>query len=397
MTRPSRRARVLIAGGGIGGLSTAIALAQRGIDSTLLERNDFTEESGAGIQLGPNATRILRGLGALAAIEDAAFRPEALILFDAPSGRELASMPLGGTIEARYGAPYLTLHRADLHAGLLATCRRLEAIELRPHFQVAELEPLADGVAARSTAGEETDGSCLVGADGLWSSIRRLVAPHARLRFARATAWRALLPRDELEPPFDRPQVGLWLGPRAHLVHYPVRGGKEVNVVAIVEGGEAREGWNVRADAAGLLPAFARWADPAAALVSKVDTWRCWSLYRLNPLPRWSESRVALLGDAAHPVLPYLAQGAGLGIEDALALAESLEQYAGDPLLAFPRYEGRRRHRAARVQRQAARYGRIYHLRWPLASARNFVLARERPDQLLASFDWLYGPGQAPA
>ena len=198
MTRPSRRACVLIAGGGIGGLTASIALAQRGIASTLLERTHFTEESGAGIQLGPNATRILRGLGVLDAIEKAASRPDTLCLYDARSGRELASMPLGRAIEERYGAPYLTLHRADLHASLLAACRSLEAIELREDFEVAEVEALTDGVAARSTAGEETDGSCLIGADGLWSRLRRLVAPQAQLRFARATAWRTLLPREAL-------------------------------------------------------------------------------------------------------------------------------------------------------------------------------------------------------
>jgi salicylate hydroxylase len=386
---------VLIAGGGIGGLAAAVALARRGVASTLLERTGFTEESGAGIQLGPNATRILRDLGVLAPIEAAASRPESLCLYDARSGRELASMPLGGLIEERYGAPYLTLHRADLHAALLASCRGLEAIELREDFDVADVEALTDGVAARSAAGEETDGSCLIAADGLWSRLRRFVAPRAQLRFARATAWRTLLPRDALGAPFDRPQVGLWLGPRAHLVHYPVRGGKELNLVAVVEGGEAKQGWNVQADGGDLLPAFAAWDSTARDLLRKAESWRCWSLYRLPALPSWSAGRVTLLGDAAHPVLPYLAQGAGLAVEDAAALAECLEQ-CGDPTLAFRRYEDLRRGRAAAVQRQALFYGRLYHLRGVVASARNILLSRRRPEQLLENFDWLYAGGQAP-
>ncbi len=394
MTRPSRRARVLIAGGGIGGLTAAIALAQRGVASTLLERTHFTEESGAGIQLGPNATRILRDLDALGGIEKAAFRPDTLCLYDARSGRELASMPLGRVIEERYGAPYLTLHRADLHASLLAACRNLEAIELREDFEVAEVEALTDGVAARSAAGEETDGSCLIGADGLWSRLRQLVAPHAQLRFARATAWRTLLPREALAAPFNRPQVGLCLGPRAHLVHYPVRGGKELNLVAVVEGGEAKQGWNVQANGSDLLPAFAGWEGSAQALLRKAESWRCWSLYRLPALPSWSAGRVTLLGDAAHPVLPYLAQGAGLAVEDAASLADSLER-SGDPSLAFHGYEGLRRRRVAAVQRQALRYGRLYHLRGIMASARNVLLRRRRPEQLLESFDWLYAGSQA--
>lgn len=396
MTRPSRRTRVLIAGGGIGGLSTAIALARRGIDATLLERSDFAEESGAGIQLGPNATRALRALGVLEAIEALSFRPEELILYDGLSGGKLASMPLGGAIEERYGAPYLTLHRADLHAGLLACARKLAAVELREGFAVTEVDALADGVVAKSSDGAETDGSCLIGADGLWSDVRGLVALQARLRFAGATAWRALLPRNGLASPFDAPHVGLWLGPRAHLVHYPVRGGKELNVVAVVEGGEAKQGWNRRAQAADLA-AFAGWASPARELLGAIASWRCWSLYRLPKLRSWTRGRMALLGDAAHPVLPYLAQGAALAIEDAVTLASCLEACPGDASLALSRYESLRHQRTASVQAQASRFGHLYHFRGLLAHARNVVLSRRSPDGLLAGFDWLYGPKEPDA
>jgi salicylate hydroxylase len=390
-TRPSRRARVLIAGGGIGGLSAAIALAGRGIDSTLLERSDFAEESGAGIQLGPNATRALRALGVLEAIEALSFRPEELVLYDGLSGAKLASMPLGSAIGQRYGAPYLTLHRADLHAGLLACARELAAVELREGFDVIEVEALADGVVAKSADGTETDGSCLIGADGLWSVVRSLVAPQARLRFTGATAWRALLPRNGLSAPFDAPHVGLWLGPRAHLVHYPVRGGKELNVVAVVEGGEAKQGWNMQRDAAGLIPPFSFWSPRVRDLLASVESWRCWSLYQLPKLRSWTRSRMALLGDAAHPVLPYLAQGAALAIEDAVTLASCLEACPGDASLALSRYETLRRHRTGSVQAQASRFGHLYHLRGIMARARNVVLSKRSPDGLLAGFDWLYG------
>ncbi len=387
---PSRRARVLIAGGGIGGLTAATALARRGIDSTLLERTDLAEQSGAGIQLGPNATRILRDIGALSALEPFAFRPGALNLRDASTGSVLASMPLGRAIEERYGAPYLTFHRADLHAGLLATARGLDAVELREGFAVSAVEPLENGIAARSVDGVETDGSCLIGADGLWSAMRKLVAPHAVLRFAHATAWRTLLPRAGLPSPFDGEDVGLWLGPRSHLVHYPVRGGAEVNIVAVIEGGEARQGWNVAADAPDLLPAFRTWASPVRELLAAVESWRCWSLYNLPRLRHWTKGRVTLLGDAAHPVLPYLAQGGGLAIEDAAALAANFEACHGDARAAFRCYEKQRRHRASRVQAQSTRFGRLYHLQGPLASARNFVLKRRSPEGLLKGFDWLY-------
>jgi 2-polyprenyl-6-methoxyphenol hydroxylase-like FAD-dependent oxidoreductase len=391
MTKPGPQSRVLIVGGGIGGLATSIALARNGMSATLLERSVFADETGAGIQLGPNATRILVELGILDAVEAVAFKPDLLRLFDGQSGGTLTSMPLGGVAEQRYGAPYLTFHRADLHAALLAVCRGLDSIDLRDGFDVTEVDNCAGGVAARGADGSLVEGSSLIAADGIWSRLRDRMAPHAGLRFSGATAWRALLPRDQVPAPFDAPNVGLWLGPRAHLVHYPVRGGKDVNIVAVVEGGSAKQGWNLGAEPEILLPTFHRWASPAKALLESVEGWRCWSLFRLKPMHRWADGRVALLGDAAHPVLPYLAQGAALAIEDAVALAASLKTCGGDPASAFPLYESLRMRRAARVQTQAARFGRIYHLRGPAALARNFVLKRRRAETLLRGFDWLYG------
>jgi 2-polyprenyl-6-methoxyphenol hydroxylase-like FAD-dependent oxidoreductase len=391
MTKSGPHSRALIVGGGIGGLTTALALARTGMSATVLERSAFADETGAGIQLGPNATRALAELGVLDAITAAAFRPDVLRLFDGLSGTNLASVPLGRVAEERYGAPYLTLHRADLHASLLAACRAEGAIELRSGFEVTEAEALAEPVIVRGADGMQAEGSILVAADGLWSRLRDRIAPDADLRFSGTTAWRALLPRGEVPAPFDAPEVGLWLGPHAHLVHYPVRGGKDLNVVAVVEGGSAKQGWSRRAEPDLLLPSFQRWAQPAKTLLATVKTWRCWSLFRLKPLPRWTDGRMALLGDAAHPVQPYLAQGAALAIEDAITLAASLEASGGDPVSAFPRYQSLRMDRAARVQAQAARFGRIYHLRGPAAFARNFLLGRRSPESLLQSFDWLYG------
>ena len=391
MTKSGPHGRALIVGGGIGGLTTALALARTGMSATVLERSAFAGETGAGIQLGPNATRALAELGVLDAITGAAFRPDVLRLFDGLSGTNLASVPLGRVAEERYGAPYLTLHRADLHASLLAACRAEGAIELRSGFEVTEAEALAEPVIVRSADGMQAEGSILVAADGLWSRLRDRIAPDADLRFSGSTAWRALLPRGEVPAPFDAPEVGLWLGPHAHLVHYPVRGGKDLNVVAVVEGGSAKQGWSRRAEPDLLLPSFERWAQPAKTLLATVKTWRCWSLFRLKPLPRWTDGRMALLGDAAHPVQPYLAQGAALAVEDAITLAASLEASGGDPVSAFPRYQSLRMYRAARVQAQAARFGRIYHLRGPAAFARNFLLGRRSPESLLQSFDWLYG------
>jgi salicylate hydroxylase len=231
---------VLIAGGGIGGLSAAIALARAGFDSSILERSSFTEESGAGIQLGPNATRLLASLGVLDALLPSAFTPEAICLFDGVSGRELTSVRLGAHAETRYGAPYLTLHRTDLHAGLRMVADSLTPVTLAPGFDVAGIEASDGTVTLAKIDGTMVEGAALIGADGLWSTVRKTISPDAHLHFSGHTAFRALLPLSDVPSLFCAPVVGLWLGSKAHLVHYPVRGGEALNVVAVIEeGGEA--------------------------------------------------------------------------------------------------------------------------------------------------------------
>jgi len=387
---PKRGERVLIAGGGIGGLAAAIALGRRGIETEILERSQFTEETGAGIQLGPNATRALAALGVLDAIEPHAFRPEAIVIYDGISGRKLSSMPLGKHAEQRYGAPYLTLHRADLHAGLRAVAQSLAPAVLRPGFELTAIDAQGGDVVALAVDGSEAEGASLIGADGLWSTVRPLISPAASLRFTGASAWRARLPRGNLPPPFDAPVVGLWLGPGTHIVHYPVRGGGDLNVVAVTEGGAERQGWNQTGAVETLLASFTRWTKDSKSLLERAASWRSWSLYRLTGLRRFSEGRIALLGDAAHPVLPYLAQGAALAIEDAVTLAACIEAWPGDPPAAFRRYEGLRRPRVARVQRLSRRYGWLYHVRGPLRTARNLILERRSEERALQRFDWLY-------
>jgi salicylate hydroxylase len=388
---PKQQERVLIAGGGIGGLAASIALARRGIESEVLERSRFSEETGAGIQLGPNATRALAALGVLEAIGARAFKPDAIAIYDGLTGRKLSSLPLGKSVEDRYGAPYLTLHRADLHAGLRAAAEKLVPVTLRPGFEVSAVDTQGADVLVRGIDGNEANGAALVGADGLWSAVRPLIAPAASLRFTGATAWRTLLPREDLPAPFNASEVGLWLGPRAHLVHYPVRGGADLNVVAVTEGGAALQGWNQTSSAETLLAGFTGWNKDSRSLLQRAAVWRSWSLYGLTGLRRFSEGRIALLGDAAHPVLPYLAQGAALAIEDAVALAEAVAASPGDPAQAFRRYAERRRARASGVQRLSRRFGRIYHFGGLLRLARNLVLERRSGTAALADLDWLYG------
>ena len=269
MTNGTPESQYLIAGGGIGGLTSAIALARQDLKVTVLERSDFRDESGAGIQLGPNATRLLERLGLLEAIEQVAFRPSAIFIFDGLSGRRLAEIPLGTYAEARYGAPYLTLHRADLHAVLHAACEVSETVALSPRFDLTGVEETKTRVNAIAADGRVAEAPALIGADGIWSEIRRLIAPQARLLFTGATAWRTLLPRGELKHPFDAPVVSVWLGPNTHLVHYPVRGGKELNVVAVTEGGSDTRGWNQTGDAEALQSAFADWCKEFKSVARK--------------------------------------------------------------------------------------------------------------------------------
>ena len=391
MTNGTPESQYLIAGGGIGGLTAALALARQDLEVTVLERSDFRDESGAGIQLGPNATRLLERLGLLDAIEQVAFRPAAIFIFDGLSGKRLAEMPLGTYAEARYGAPYLTLHRADLHAALHAACEASEMVTLSRRFDLTGVEETDGRVNAIAADGQVAEAPALIGADGIWSEIRALIAPEARLLFTGADAWRTSLPRGELKQPFDAPVVSVWLGPNTHLVHYPVRGGKELNVVAVTEGGSDTRGWNQTGDAEVLRSAFADWCKESKALLEKAPSWRCWSLYRLTGLPSWTSGRVTLLGDAAHPVLPYLAQGAALAIEDAVTLAKCLKELKGDALTAFPRYETARKRRVARVAERSERNGKHYHMGGALRVARNLMLRYRPGERLLGRFDWLYG------
>lgn len=389
---------VLIAGGGIGGLTTAIALGRKDIDSQVLERSAFDNEAGAGIQLGPNATRILGPLGVLDVLMPKTFRPEAVWLFDGLSGKKLATVPLGDTAERRYGAPYLTAHRADLHEALRAAAANARHVTLTPNFTVASIED-GGGITVASLDGPSVQGSALVGADGIWSTVRKWIAPEASLSFTGATAFRSLLPLGSLPSPFSEPIVGLWLGPRTHLVHYPVRSGEALNVVAVTETGRKEEGWNRSAETETVRANFTRWCETAQGLLEFAPSWRAWSLFSLSALPQWHRGPITLLGDAAHPVLPYLAQGAALAIEDAAALADHLDAARGNPGAAFQAYERVRGVRADRVRRTSQRLGRAYHmgdagLGGMARIARNAILGLRGADATLRGFDWLYGDGR---
>ena len=391
MAVPQLDGHVIIAGAGIGGLAAAIALARHGIASEIVEREKVFSAEGAGIQLGPNATRILKRWGVLGRLGGGVVCPQCIEIHDGRSGAKLARVPLGDSVQARYGAPYITLQRAELHRALLAQARAHDAIVLKRRFEVENIfSSTANGIAVQAMDGARAKACLLIGADGVRSRVREAIAPHAELKFSGKTAWRTLLDISTLAARFQTPAVGLWMAANAHLVHYPVGGGKTLNLVAVIDDACAQQGWNARGMPDEIRAHFRDWPDDIETLISGAGTWRKWPLVEMPRLESWSQGRAVLLGDAAHPILPFLAQGAAMAIEDADALAQALAGHSSSLQHALMTYQTMRQRRVAAVQSASRRMGYIYHMSGLAARARNLVLGASRPETLLRRYDWLY-------
>ena len=385
-------AELLIAGGGIGGLAAALAARRAGWEARLFEQAEAFSEVGAGIQLGPNTTRILREWALLPGELDALVaRPTHLCVRDALDGRELGRLRFDA-FEGRYGAPYVTVHRADLQQALLHAAQAAGA-RLCTGRRVEQVSECAEGV--RIDGGVE--GDALVVADGVWSRLRQRVAGDVPPRFTGHVAYRALARQADLPPALRASDVKVWLGPKLHLVRYPVRGGEWLNVVCLVEGrlqGDPRE-WDQAAALADLQAAMGPVCASARELVEAIAQWRLWALNGRAPVRSADEmarGRIGLLGDAAHPMLPYLAQGAGMALEDARELERVLAVADGrvvDVGTALRRYALSRWQRCARVQARSLRNATIFHASGPLRVARNAAI-RLRGEKLL-DVPWLYG------
>jgi salicylate hydroxylase len=389
----ARSRTIIVAGAGIGGLTAALALIRAGFRVVVIEQAERLEETGAGIQLSPNATGTLINLGAGDHLKRRAVAPEAIRVMRAATAREIARIPLGREAELRYGAPYWVIHRADLQAGLIEALEATSDFVLRLGSKVEDYAVHAHGITVQargSFASIEEHGIALVGADGLWSTLRVKLGDRAPPRFCSRTAWRALVPAERVPPQAREPATVLWLGPDAHFVHYPVRGGTMINLVAIVADDRRVKGWSADGRRADLVARFSVWHKDARALIGAAPAWQRWSLYdRSLPHP-WGLGPVTLLGDAAHPMLPFLAQGGAMAIEDAAVLAACLAHHSEEPAVGLRLYEGLRRRRAARAQRHARRNGRVYHLKGPAAFARDLALAMTGGNRLLHRYDWLY-------
>jgi len=373
------RCRVRIIGGGIAGTAAALCLARGGAEVTLHERSHRQSEIGAGIQIGPNGMRVLDRLGLKPAIVKHANQPRSVLLRDGLSGDVVASVPLGAACLRRHGQPFVQAARRDLWS---------------------TLADAAEGAGAALRFGESADpqdcrdADLILGADGVRSSMRGLLVPDAAPAFTGQTAWRALVPAADA-PDTLSPDAHVFMGPGRHLVAYPLESGRIWNIVAVAEQAEwTAEGWSQWDDPDRMRAAFAGWCPAVEGLISSVDRVLLWGLFAHGALSRWHDGRRALIGDACHPMLPFLAQGATMAIEDAWVLAECLS--ANDTVgAALARYEALRKPRTTRVQAASAANARIYHLsaRGPRLALHSTLKAVSRvaPGLLLRKFDWLYG------
>jgi salicylate hydroxylase len=383
--------QVLIVGGGIGGLAAALALARHGIPSQVIEQAAAFKEIGAGIQLGPNVFRMFEKLGLIEPVSALAVFPENLIMFDSITGEEVTRIPLGDAFRKTFHYPYALIHRADLHNVLLAQCRKSNLIKLDAAQKIVAVEEIAGGVIAKTANGKDYRGAALIGADGLWSTIRQIVVGDGRPKPAGHITYRAVLPTGEVPEKYRWRNMTLWAGEKVHFVLYPLRTGELYNLVAVFHSNRYEEGWDSFGDPAELHERFAATCAPVRALLNKIESWRMWVLCDRPPIKEWSRGRITLLGDAAHPMLQYLAQGACMAVEDAVCLADQAVAANGDYAAAFRAYQQARYLRTGRVQIMARVYGEFYHAGGVAKELRNMMLGSRSPEEAMAGMEWLYG------
>lgn len=406
----SMNSQVIIAGGGIGGLACALALSRAGQPVQVLEQASRLSEVGAGIQLGPNAVRVLHDWGLADALAGCAAFPDHLAVRDARSGKTLGQLRLGAAAQARYGKPYATIHRADLHNLLLQALADRANASIALDARVSSYEEASDGVALHCEDDRSFEGEALIGADGLWSRVRQQLLGAQASRASGHLAYRALVNPATLQPAMRRPVVTAWLGPKLHVVHYPVRRGEVFNLVAVVEGviGMGHGGhvdgdpqsWTHEAHAADLRRTLGPVCPDLMTMIDAAQEWKLWALNDRPPVAGAHEharGRVALLGDAAHPLRPYLAQGAAMAIEDAWTLGQLRADVPTGPVdwpALFGRYARTRWQRNARVQARSERNGRIFHADGVVRLGRNAAMAML--GESLLDQPWLYSGPPAP-
>jgi salicylate hydroxylase len=380
---------ILIAGGGIGGLSVALALALKGRRVRVLEKAPEFVEIGYGIQMGPNVSRMLDRLGLLKALEPHSVFPDALILVDAIDNREITRIALGRAFLERYHYRYFVIHRRDLHGAILDACRQRADITLEASRGLARFEERGSSVIVRCENGAEYEGAALIGADGLWSPTRAAIVADGAPRVTGHVTYRGVVPTREITDRGHLDSMTIWAGPDLHLVQYRLRGGTVMNNVATVSSRRFRRGEKEFGGLDELDEVFSRTAPAVRDMLRYISRDRNWVLHDRDPVTNWSRGRVTLLGDAAHPTLQYLAQGANMAIEDGIVLAEMVAPAGDDYGRAFLDYQRSRMNRTARVVLSSRFFGEYIHADGGARELRNELARRRDPDHPW-EVDWLY-------
>jgi salicylate hydroxylase len=384
--------RVAIAGGGIGGLAAALGLAQKGHDVIVLEKAPELGEIGAGIQLGPNAFHAFDYLGVGEHARAMAVYIDKLRLMDALTAEEIMHVDLGEAFRSRFKNPYAVVHRGDLHGVFLKACRANPRIELRVNSGVAGYDQDGSGVSARLTSGERVSAAALVGADGLWSNVRQQLVADGPPRVSGHTTYRSVIPTEQMAEDLRWNAATLWAGPKCHLVHYPLSGWKVFNLVITCHNDAPEPVAGKRVSKDEVMRGFAHVHEKARRIIDLGIDWKLWVLCDREPIEKWVDGRVVLLGDSAHPMLQYMAQGACMAMEDAVCLSYMVESYPGALSKAFDAYRQRRIKRTTRVQLQSRAMGEhVFHPAGAHAELRNAVMRAKSQAEWLDTLQWLYG------
>ncbi len=383
---------ILVAGGGIGGLSAALGLARQGLRVMVLERAARLGEIGAGIQLGPNAFHAFDYLGIGETARAAAIYIDRLLLMDAMSAEEIVSIPLDAPFRERFGNPYAVVHRGDLHGVMVRACQEHPLVDLRTSSEVVGYEQAGDIVQVLLASGERVEGVALIGADGLWSKIRQAIVGDGAPRVSGHTTYRSVIPVEQMPEELRWNAATLWAGPKCHLVHYPLSGWKVFNLVVTYHNHapEPVAGMPVPTDE--VMAGFEHVHPKARQIIRHGTDWKKWVLCDREPVMNWVDGRVALLGDAAHPMLQYFAQGACMAMEDAVILSVECGRTPDDLPGALRRYQDHRRLRTARVQLQSREIGtHIYHPAGAHAALRNQIMRSKSATDWYDTIQWIYG------
>lgn len=386
---------ILIAGGGIGGLATAIGLAHRGFHSLVLEKAPELGEIGAGIQLGPNAFHAFDALGVGEIARNMAVYIDSLRLMDAVSAQEVCRIPLGPDFRQHFGNPYAVIHRGDLFGVFLRACLDHPLVELRTSAEVVSYEQDASSVTAILAHRERVTGHMLIGADGLWSNVRKQLANDGPPRVSGHTTYRSVIPTENMPEELRWNAATLWAGPKCHLVHYPLSGWKVFNLVVTYHNDAPEPAAGLPVSHEEVMRGFRHIHPKAQQIIEHGQNWKLWVLCDRDPITKWQDGRVVLLGDAAHPMMQYFAQGACMAMEDAVCIGLEIEAASGDPERAISGYLAKRQMRTARVQLQSRWIGEnIYHPAEAHAELRNAIMKAKFPEDWYSTLQWLYGGPQ---